>query len=441
MLGEDWKRKTSQLVKLGEDGYENRSQSLQLSQEASVEGAEHTDQCENYYSELLDPEKLLIEEASRKRIREEDIAWLARYGLTQGIIDHPFSEEMATGCEEQADGKKRKVDEEEQRQKLMEGEQSESLKMLLKLGFEGKEEMKDLKRNQIELGKSVTKVEQTVEANKKEQDDRIEKLEKLILEHRTVGAPPGLDNLSDAGSLGTDFSATVLARKSWRPQYIEVKGWVSNWKCPAARSSQMIMYADLQKILDNMTGTLKPEDRNMVCVDRTNRLNAGRTLFGSARLGFKQGMDSEAIWRIKKFLDVVVQPPAQRAGTPDPWWPSPIPTGDVLIANVQQEGLAPERFKFLVDAPPWKRPHIKAVSKFQGTAKGVFFPKEIPFKGEMGPPKSSILVTPPGAKPFLLAEWKGASWEIFEEQWELMKQTFKLADVSTDQFKTELSKS
>ena len=86
----------------------------------------------------------------------------------------------------------------------------------------------------------------------------------------------------------------------------------------------------------------------------------------------------------------------------------------------------PERFKFLVDAPPWKRLHIKAVSKFQGAAKAVFFPKEIPFKGEMGPPKSSILVNAPNSKPCLLAEWKGAGWEIFEQQWELMKQTFNL---------------
>ena len=136
----------------------------------------------------------------------------------------------------------------------------------------------------------------------------------------------------------------------------------------------------------------------------------------------------------------MVLPPPQRRRTPDPWWPIPIPTGDVLITNVQQQGLQPERFKFLVDAPPWKRPHIKAVSRFQGIAKAVFFPKEVPFKGEMGPPKSTILVNV-APKPYLLAEWKGDGWEIFEQQWETMKAPFQLENVSIAQFKTELAKS
>ena len=437
---------TSAEVKVEADGYEDDLPGISLSQEAIVAGEERAEDCEEQYSALLDPAQIEIEEASRKRQREDDISWLERYGLTQGVMA-ALPEAVMKPEDEDGDPsgerKKARISEEEQRKTFINQEANPSIQMLLRLGFEGKDKMEEMEQSQSALSKKVDdhKKEQDakIEANKKEQDDKIAELQRLILQHQTVGVPPGLDASSDTVSL-TSASTAAMARKTWRPQYIEIKGWVSNWKCPKTRSAQMILYADLQQILNNMVGICKPEDRRLVDTERTIRLNSGRTLYGSAKLGFATGTDSETIWRIKKFFDQVILPTAQRTRTPDPWWPIPIPQGDVLIANVQQQGMQHERFKFLVDAPPWKRPHIKAVSKFQGVAKAVFFPAEIPFKGEMGPPKSTILVNHP-PKPYLLAEWSGNGWEIFEEQWETMKTTFQLENVSIAQFKTELAKS
>ena len=125
-------------------------------------------------------------------------------------------------------------------QKLLDNEQNESIRMLLKLGFDSRDKVDALggKINQVE-GK-LNQVDEKVDANKKETDEKIAALEKLLLQQKSAsissgsgGRPPGLDNFSDVSSVATDFSAMALARKSWRPLYIEVKGWVTNWRCPA----------------------------------------------------------------------------------------------------------------------------------------------------------------------------------------------------------------
>eukprot|EP00959_Pyramimonas_sp_CCMP1952_P077403 1617808-Pyramimonas_sp.AAC.1 len=57
----------------------------------------------------------------------------------------------------------------------------------------------------------------------------------------------------------------------------------------------------------------------------------------------------------------------------------------------------------------------------------------------MGPPRSSIYVHSVDSKSFLLAEWKGESWEIFEEQWATMCDTYDIKDVTIMKMKEELS--
>ena len=67
-------------------------------------------------------------------------------------------------------------------------------------------------------------------------------------------------------------------------------------------------------------------------------------------------------------------------------------------------------------------------------------PTYIPLKGEMGPPKSSIYVQPHDGRPYLLAEWKGISWDIYESQWAAMATKYGIKDVTLSQFRDEVGK-
>eukprot|EP00959_Pyramimonas_sp_CCMP1952_P408454 8560457-Pyramimonas_sp.AAC.1 len=80
-----------------------------------------------------------------------------------------------------------------------------------------------------------------------------------------------------------------MARRMWKPEFLEIKGWVKNWSNPKKRSEEMLGQKDLQTLVSNMVDAL-PEDTKM-CVDkdRTIRLNAGRTLYGQGRVGVRTG--------------------------------------------------------------------------------------------------------------------------------------------------------
>ena len=197
----------------------------------------------------------------------------------------------------------------------------------------------------------------------------------------------------------------------------------------------MILAADARVMLSNISNLFTEDDRAFVDVDRTERLNAGRTLFGAVKLAFRPGTDGEVVWRLKKYLDRVALPRESRAPLPPEAVQVPAPTA---FTQGMSQQIPTDNFKILVDAAPWKRPHIKAVSRFQGCLKTLAAPAIVPLRAEMGPPKSSIYHMPVGGLPLLLAEFgKNQTWEIFEDIWNDMMGTYNLS-VTLPAFQTEL---
>ena len=208
----------------------------------------------------------------------------------------------------------------------------------------------------------------------------------------------------------------------------------------------MIVYNDVSMLFKNVYAMLAPDDQALIDQDRTDRLNGGRTMYGSCRLGFKPGTDGDILWRIKKQLDQYLIPVADRPNieeAPQMIQPSP----EAFLIGMSQ--LIPiEQLRVVVDCQPWKRPHVKTVGRFQGILKNLASTvgKQISLKGEMGPPKSAIWVVAPAQRPLLLAEFNRSKapehvdkWEVYGEAWKEMCRIYGV-ELSLHDFKAELSR-
>eukprot|EP00959_Pyramimonas_sp_CCMP1952_P092363 1933364-Pyramimonas_sp.AAC.1 len=64
------------------------------------------------------------------------------------------------------------------------------------------------------------------------------------------------------------------------------------------RSQEMLMWEDVKVLIDNITNhCFSEDDRVHVCVDGTERINAGRYMSRSANIKFRPGTDRDIIWR------------------------------------------------------------------------------------------------------------------------------------------------
>eukprot|EP00959_Pyramimonas_sp_CCMP1952_P292456 6116574-Pyramimonas_sp.AAC.1 len=141
----------------------------------------------------------------------------------------------------------------------------------------------------------------------------------------------------------------------------------------------MITWADGLELIRNVISTLPQEDQDKFDSEKTDRLNSGRYMYGSVKIGFKDGTPKETLWRVKKWMDNIVKPAETR---PQPPPGLNYPTLDTIIHGLSTT-IDASKIRCLVECPPWKRDHVKAVARFCGcwrskTAALV----DIPVKGE-----------------------------------------------------------
>jgi len=336
-----------------------------------------------------------------------------------------------------------------------------------KAALEGKDGMQSLllqmmhkmddntERIQDAIGVQGTKID-NVQAQVQKQGVTISNLETSVqgLEtkhNRLETIVQGLQGQVRAGSVASDASTRPDNTRTGRyqapgttyfsPTYVELKGWVTNWSDRDRRSQEMLMWEDVKVLIDNITNhCLSEDDRVHVCVDGTERINAGRYMFGSAKIKFKPGTDRDIIWRVKRCIDLVTVPPAKRPAPPPG---IQIAAPQCLIENMKQV-INPESIKVSVECPEWKRDHVKAVGRFCGTIRSMCTQigiEVIAVRGEMGPPKSTIWTVPTTAapRPMLLAEFTTtrATWEVSSETVDRLHQlipafTKTKADIETE---------
>eukprot|EP00959_Pyramimonas_sp_CCMP1952_P056762 1185633-Pyramimonas_sp.AAC.1 len=110
-------------------------------------------------------------------------------------------------------------------------------------------------------------------------------------------------------------------------------------------------------------------------------------MYGSVKIGFKDGTPRDTLWITKQWTDLVCQDPADRLAPPPGYT---YPDVDVLVQNMDTS-IDPKKICTLVECPPWKRDHVKALARFCGTWRSLTSAHvQIEILGEMGPPRSQI---------------------------------------------------
>ena len=199
-------------------------------------------------------------------------------------------------------------------------------------------------------------------------------------------------DLSACSRLSSESGGTsarlVAAKTLWLPEAIECKGWVTDWSNPQARSQQMKTGKEIEDMIREICSHLPMDKLRLVDEEKTKRVNSGRVLYGKLIIKVRSGTAAEEVWGLRKFLE------------------------DTQAAMTK----VPAEAKFMVDAPPWKKPHIVAKAKMF-TAMREAGVQMGDLTSETGPPESKIYRTArqEGDRPTLLASYsEGKGWNVIE---------------------------
>ncbi len=71
----------------------------------------------------------------------------------------------------------------------------------------------------------------------------------------------------------------AAARPKWTPTLLELKGWVQSWSDPIQRSSELVVAAELDVLVQDALAVLSSEQLGWLDKTATERMNKGRMLF------------------------------------------------------------------------------------------------------------------------------------------------------------------
>jgi len=213
------------------------------------------------------------------------------------------------------------------------------------------------------------------------------KVEELEQQRSATVDRSACSGLSSETGGGTS-SRLAAAKTLWLPEAIECKGWVTDWSNPQARSQQMKTGKEIEEMLREICSHLPRDKLRSVDEEKTKRVNSGRVLYGKLIIKMRSGTAAEEVWSLRKFLE------------------------DTQTSMTK----VPAEAKYMVDAPPWKKPHIVAKAKmFSAMREAGVQMKDI--TSETGPPESKIYRTArqEGDRPTLLASYsEGKGWNVIE---------------------------
>ena len=101
---------------------------------------------------------------------------------------------------------------------------------------------------------------------------------------------------------GTSFTSTSRGTNDWKPGYVELKGWVTDWSSPASRANQSITTDQLEQLFEAAIGVLPQHLKSIVCGEKSRKMNAGRMLHTRVAIGLKDEGTKAQAWDIRDAI-------------------------------------------------------------------------------------------------------------------------------------------
>jgi len=353
---------------------------------------------------------------------------LVSHGFGEDIFEDMAAVDALMGEDAAISNKRARSQEEmDQRKQALDNEPDAFKKMMMQHVWNTEESNETLKAVMETTKTDIKKIDGTLKDHSERMnrsDARADLMEqqikKLVAGSSMASTSGGTGDNNGGGSsnVRSNLNPGQSGPSIFTPSFVEIKGWVTDWSHQANRTAQMIPWADAYQLIQNLVGTLAKADADQVDLTKTERLNGGRYMYGSVRIGFKDGTCRDTLWSVKSRADQICKPVNQRApglGIPRGYEALEAPAPTSLTENLDAT-IDATRLRTVVECPPWKKDHVKAVARFCGTWRSLTQSLvNIEIRGEIGPPRSQIWTKATAlVKPICFAEFTTATgvWRI-----------------------------
>jgi len=254
------------------------------------------------------------------------------------------------------------------------------------------QEMKELSREMRDMHKNLIV---RMDEHEKSTDNRITTMEGQIVAMKDLVDKLLAERKSDAASAAG--STSTVGRTGgyagggprrdggrWIPGFVEVKGWVKDWKNPTKRAEQMLTGEELERLQTGLKAAVPTEMWSVVDESETAKHNCNRVLYAKLVLRLKKDTTNDQAWSLRRSIE----------------------------DNKSKYVSLPSGARAAVEAAPWKMPHLAACGRLLGTLRELGA-NAAQLKMEVGPPESKIFTL--SERPKILATYKTE-----EQGWNLM---------------------
>ncbi len=237
-----------------------------------------------------------LERASGKRQREDDKAFLNKWGIPSQI-----SEAIMSGASSSVDANMNAAmdtnkenkrprnggDIQKQREEMMKTATTGFERFVMDHFFKAEDSKEEILQTIQNTNNHIKAVESTLQkhddrANKME--ERMNKFEEALRQvHNGSGAGSDVSRTTAGGGIGVGGPPGLSPSsrfQDFKPTYIELKGWVTNWSDHGARAEQLLTWSDCQKLIDNCLERCNQLEKDAVDRETTELINSGRYMFG-----------------------------------------------------------------------------------------------------------------------------------------------------------------
>lgn len=189
------------------------------------------------------------------------------------------------------------------------------------------------------------------------------------------GQIAALQTRSSDASSNASTRAPFVTRGDWNPEYIELKGWITDWKNYEQRGRQMLEQSVVDNILNEIvrsTAVAGTEVESKIDIPRSRQENSGRTFgYSRIRIFFMTGTSGKSMWECRHRI-------VELLGN----------RGLATLVPIQDKPQV--TIRVIVEIAPHKLPHVNATGKFQNILRREMrtanIMGDVVVRAELGPP-------------------------------------------------------